>query len=163
MADANEQELVVRNERGHFLTGGPGGPGRPRGLTQSEKVRALLEPHREELIGRALALTTNADPFAAANALRICLERLAPAPKQEPEKIVVPGLADAVSVEDKARAIIAAVGSGDISAESGERCLRMIDVLARAVKIGEIERRLAAIEQGKILDAKVIDDARDLV
>lgn len=145
-------EIAKRDAEGKFLPGGPGGPGRPRGPTQSELVRTLIEPHRGALIERALALTTHADPFAAAQGLRLCLERLAPAPKQEPEKVIVSGLADAHTVEDKARAIIAAVGAGEISAESGERLLRMVDVLAKTVDLGQIERRLADLEAGRTID-----------
>jgi hypothetical protein len=139
-------DVVPRDDGGKFLPGGPGGPGRPRGLTQSEKVRALLEPHREQLVSRVLALTQHADPFAAANALRIALERLAPAPKQEPEKVVVPGLSEAATFSDKCQTIVAAVGAGDISAESGERLLRMIDVYRRAVEVDDLVRRIVALE-----------------
>src|SRR3954463_15753766 len=116
-------KIVPRDEHGKYLPGGPGGPGRKPGMSHSEKVRGLLEPYREELIGRALELTKSADPFAAANALRICLERLAPAPKQEPEKIEIPELAHAHSVAEKAAAILNAVGAGTVSPESGEKLL----------------------------------------
>jgi hypothetical protein len=163
MTGALTEDQPLRDERGRLLPGHH--MGRPRGLTHSEKVRALLEPHREELIGRALELTKNADPFAAANGLRLCLERLAPAPKQEPEKVIVPGLAEAQTFTAKCECIIAAVGAGEISAESGERLLRMIDAYRRAVKVDELERRLAALEAGtRPPPAPVVgEDASDLV
>jgi hypothetical protein len=142
-------DVVKRDADGKFLPGGPGGPGRKPGLSHSEKVRILLEPHRDELIGRALELTKNADPFAAANALRICLERLAPAPRAEGEKVFVPGLAEATTWKDKCETIVAAVARGEISAESAERLLRMVDIYRRATEIDDIDRRLSALERGR--------------
>jgi hypothetical protein len=144
-ADGRE---VVRGEGGRWLVP-PKSPGRPKGSSQSELVRKLIEPHREVLIERALKLTESADPFAAANALRIVLERLAPAPKQESEKIEVPGLADAATFADKCQAVIAAVASGDVSAEAGERVLRLMDVYRRAVEHDSLEQRIAALEKGR--------------
>lgn len=144
--------MPVRDEHtGHFLAGHSGipGAGRPKGRSQSELVRVLIEPHRVVLIERALLLTQSTDPFAAANAIRICLERLAPAPKQESEKIEVPGLAEAKNFTDKCDAVILAVSTGDISAEAGERVLRLLDVYRRAHETDILERRVAALEAGK--------------
>lgn len=155
-------DVVQRDPEGKFLPGGPGGPGRPKGRAQSELVRALIEPHREALIERALALTQHADPFVAANALRICLERLAPIPKQESERVEVPGLKDAKTFTDKCEAVVAAVATGDISAEAADRLLRMIGSYARAVAVDDFDRRLRALEAGHVWrPAK--DDVTDLV
>jgi len=153
---------ALRNERGHFLPGGPGGPGRKPGLTHSEKVRALVEPHRVALVERALALTRSEDGNVANQALRILLERLAPAPRSEPERVEVPQLAHALTIEQKCEAVISAVGNGEISAESGERLLGMIGTLSRVVKLGEIERRLTAVEQGRTIEHIPYDNS-DLV
>jgi hypothetical protein len=113
-------------------------------------VRKLIEPHRTALIDRALALTQSSDPFASANALRLCLERLAPAPKQEAEKVEVPGLADAPTFAAKCQCIVAAVAAGEISAEAGEKLLRMVDVYRRAVAHDALEARIAALEGKKV-------------
>ncbi len=146
-----DEVMPIRDERGHFLPGHGGlpGAGRPKGRSQSELVRVLIEPHRVVLIERALALTQSADPFAAANAIRICLERLAPAPKQESEKIEVPGLAEATTFTAKCDAVILSVSMGDISAEAGERVLRLLDVYRRAHETDILEQRVAALEAGK--------------
>lgn len=138
----------TRDAKGRLLPGHGGlpGAGRPRGLSHSEKVRALLLPHREELIGKALALTDSPDPFAAANAIRICLERLAPAPKQESEKVEVPGLAEAATLVEKCEAIVNAVACGQISAEAGERILRLLEAYRKIFETGILERRITALE-----------------
>lgn len=166
-----QEPAVLRDERGRLLPGTKGlpGAGRRTGLSHAEKVRILLEPHREALIGRALSLTQSPDPFAAANALRICLERLAPAPKQEAEKIEVPGLAEAATFTDKCTAVINAVAAGEISAEAGERVLRLLDVYRRAHETDSLARRVAALESQRApvtIDAPlddVPDEVRNLV
>ncbi len=145
---------VARYPDGRWITP-PKSPGRPKGLSQSEKVRALLEPHREELIGRVLELTKSADPHAAAGALRIALERLAPAPKQEAERLDIPGLADATTFQGKCDAVIAAVANGEASADAGAKVLALLDVYRRALetdalveRIASGEARIAALEGG---------------
>lgn len=149
----------ARDERGRLLPGHSGlpGGGRPRGRSQATMVRELLEPHRVELVERALELTKSTDPFAAANGLRICLERLAPAPRQEAEKIEVPGLAEAKTFTEKCNVVIAAVADGAISAEAGERVLRLLDVYRKAHETDILERRIAALEaeqpKGRVIDA----------
>jgi len=148
MSDEQTRE-VVRDDRGRWLVP-PKSPGRPKGSSQSELVRKLIEPHRERLISRALELTKSEDPFAAANALRICLERLAPAPKQESEHVHVPGLAEAETFTDKCKAVLAAVSTGEISAEAGERLLRLVDVYRKAIATDDHEARLAALEGRKV-------------
>jgi hypothetical protein len=147
--EAQQPRPILRDSHGRLLPGtaAPPGAGRPRGLSQADKVRYLLEPHREELIGRALALTKSEDPFASANALRICLERLAPAPKQEAEKIEVPGLAEATTFTAKCDAVLAAVATGEISAEAGERVLRLLDVYRRAHETDNLARRIELLEK----------------
>lgn len=139
----------VRDERGRLLPGHsplPGG-GRPRGVSQATLVRKLIEPHRESIVRRALELVNDKDPFAAAQGLRICLERLAPTPRQEAEKIEVPGLAEASTFTGRCDAVIRAVAAGDVSAEAGERVLRLLDVYRRAHAADELAQRLIAIEE----------------
>lgn len=144
------QAKPLRDEQGRLLPGQRlTGGGRRPGRSQSELVRQIIEPHREELINRALELTKSTDPFAAANALRICLERLAPVPKQESEKIEVPGLAEAEGFAAKCEAVIQAVSRGEISAEAGERVLRLLDVYRRAIEHDDLAKRLEALENSK--------------
>jgi hypothetical protein len=151
VSDDSTAVAPVRDEQGRLLPGHPGlpGSGRPRGTSQSDLVRKLIEPHRQALIERALKLTESADPFAAANGLRICLERLAPAPKQEAERIEVPGLAEAGTFAGKCDAVIRAVSNGDISAEAGERVLRLLDVYRKAHETDALEARIVALEAAR--------------
>ncbi len=156
---ADSDVVIPRDERGHFLPGGPGGPGRPKGLTRAEQAARLLEPRREELIGKTIEYALAGD----AQMMKLALERIAPIARPEGERVLVPGLAEAKTVSDKARAVVDAVAAGEITAESGRSVLQMLDLLSRAVKLDELERRLAAIEQGRQERVVNHNDASDLV
>ncbi len=157
-------DAVERGDRGRFLEGqAPRSPGRPRGPSAAEQIRALLLPHQPELVAKAVELARLGDPVA----LRLCLERLAPAPRPEAEKVMVPGLKEAPTLAAKATAILAAVADGHVSAEAGDRLLGMLKTYGDAVILDEHEKRLAAIEAGRAVQAllppaDVIDDSYDL-
>lgn len=132
-----------REEGGRFVEGhAVKSPGRPRGPSESEKIRALLEPKKEAVIRKLVELAEAGDPVS----IRLVLERLAPVPRPEAEKVVVPGLKEAGTLQAKATAILSAVADGQISAEAGDRLLRMLDTYGKAVVLDEHERRLQAIE-----------------
>ena len=113
--------------------------------SQAEQIRELLEPRRIELVARAAELALAGDP----QCLKLCLERLAPTPRQEAEKVMVPGLADALTLKDKATAILRAVAGGAISAEAGDKLMRLLDTYRGAAIADDHEQRLRLIEQGK--------------
>jgi hypothetical protein len=138
-------DVIKRDEKGHFLPGCPPGPGRPKGITRAEAAAAFLEPHAQQALTKALEFALAGD----AQHMKLILERVCPVPRAEAERVVVPGLAEAASVSDKARAVVNAVASGAITAESGRSVLQMLDLLSRAVKLDDLERRMQAIEQGK--------------
>ena len=138
---------VVRDTAGRWLK--PPKGGRPKGRSQSELVRVLIEPQRQALVDRALEITKSTDLHAASGAIRILWERLAPTPKQESERVEVPGLAEAPTFSAKCEAVLAAVACGDISAEAGERVLRLLDVYRKAHETDALERRIADLEAGR--------------
>ena len=146
-------DAVVRDAAGRWVT--PPKGGRPKGRSQSELVRVLIEPQRQALVDRALEITKSTDLHAASGAIRILLERLAPTPKQESEKVEVPGLAEAPTFAAKCEAVLAAVACGDISAEAGERVLRLLDVYRKAHETDALERRIADLEAGRA--ATIVD------
>jgi hypothetical protein len=154
-----EHEQPLRDERGRLLPGARlPGAGRPRGLTNSEKIRALLEPERENLITSVLRLAYDGDPSnasARARALELALSRLAPPPKQEETPISIPGLAECQTVADKAACVLAAVAAGDLSIERAERVMRMLDIFQRAVSLDELRQEVEALKAGR--DPRVLN------
>ncbi|ARU23827.1 hypothetical protein RSSE_c3446 [Ralstonia solanacearum] len=103
----------------------------------------------------------------SARALEIALTRLAPTPRQEAERVVVPGFREASTLQGRAEAVITAAACGEISAEAAERLLRVLDVYSKAILTTELERRLQALEQGRTAAPGVVPSeptgAEDLV
>ena len=146
-----DDAVPIRDERGRLLPGAKlEGAGRKPGTSQADLVRKLIEPHRESLIDRAIDIALkDPDSHAAARALELVLSRLAPTPRQEAEKVQVEGLAEATTFAGKCDAIITAVANGDISAEAGERVLKLLDIYRKAHETDDLAKRIAALEIGK--------------
>lgn len=133
-----------REDGGRFVSGhSVKSPGRPKGPSAAEQVRTLIEPHKAEIIAKAVELAKLGD----AASIKLCLERLAPVPRPEDEKVVVPGLTEAPTLQAKATAILAAVAHGQISAAAGDKLLRMLDTYGKCVVLDEHERRLQEHER----------------
>jgi hypothetical protein len=125
-----------------------GQSGNPRGRVPGvERVRQLLDPHREDLIKKAVALALSGDTVA----LRICIDRIAPPPRAESAPVSIPSIALAGTMSDKARAIIDAVGASIISPDAAAV---LLGAMANAVKIIEAEElanRIAALEARELI------------
>ena len=131
---------------GRLLPGHSVRPLKRGGPSRAEVVALYLEPHAREILDRALQLAKQGDPHS----MKLILERLAPIPKGDAERVQVPGLRDAASFAEKCHAVIAAVSDGSISAEAGERVLRLLDVFRRAHETDALEARIAAIEASRV-------------
>ena len=160
----------TRGPDGKLLPGHPGlpGGGRPRGITNADLIRTALEQRRDDLIGQVLKNAFNPDGHVSNRALELALSRIAPPPRQESERVIIPGFKDAKTLQEKAEAVIAAIATGEVTAEAGEKLLRVLDTYGRAVVTTELERRLEALEQGRrppvvTIDATVVEAESDLV
>lgn len=70
--------------------------------------------------------------------------------------ITVPGLDHAVTLKDKGDAIIAAVGEGTCSIEAAKAVFGLLESFARISLADDHERRLLAIEEGRLPSLPVI-------
>lgn len=126
----------------------PGQSGNPKGRPPVvEKIRQLLEPHREELVARAVQLALEGD----GNALRICIDRLGAPLRPETPPVSIPGLAEAQGLTAKAERIVAAVGQGEISPDTAAMLLSAVGNYAKAVEIDQLNQRLLALEMRDLL------------
>jgi len=155
-----DEVIPIRDANGHFLPGHGGlpGAGRPKGMSNADKIRLFLEPERERLLGRTLefALGVNAageavvvEGTVAVRALEIALTRLGPPPKADSERVSIAGFRDATTLQAKAEAVLAAAADGTCSVEAAEKLLRVIDMYSKAIVATDHERRIAAIEAGR--------------
>lgn len=114
-------------------------PGQP---TQADLIKARIEPHREKILAKAIELAEAGDPKSMA----LVLQYLAPPARPEGERFVIPKLAAASTLQERAGAVIEAVADGTISAEAGAIALGLLDKYAKLVTVDDHERRLAALE-----------------
>lgn len=127
-----------------FERGKSGNPaGRPRGAKDKRtKYREMLEPHAPKLMKKAVELAMKGD----AACLRLTLERLLPALKSEGAPVALPALAEAATLSDQGRAVLAAVAEGSLSPDRAGTLLQAIAAQAKAVEVDELVRRVEALE-----------------
>jgi Family of unknown function (DUF5681) len=115
--------------------------GRPRGIKDKRTaLRALLEPHADELVAKVVEMAKAGDTTA----LRICIDRLIPPAKAREEPVTLP-LSNG-SLAEKGQAVLTALGEGAIAPDVATAILQGIAVQARIVEVDEIEKRLTALE-----------------
>ncbi|HEY2186773.1 MAG TPA: DUF5681 domain-containing protein [Xanthobacteraceae bacterium] len=136
-----------------FQKGESGNPaGRPRGSRNraSVLVSELLEGELEELVRKAIDMAKNGDAVA----LRLCLDRIAPARKYDSGSCELPALKTAAdSVEAMAR-IAEAVGTGELTPSEAASLGKVVENYVQALEAREFEERLIELEQHDVRMAR---------
>jgi hypothetical protein len=90
-----------------------GNPGRPKGARHNvtRAVEALLEGQSEQLTQVAINKALEGDMTA----LRLCLERIAPARKDSPVQFELPVMSNASEAAVAAQAVLKAVSEGEVT------------------------------------------------
>jgi Family of unknown function (DUF5681) len=126
----------------------PGESGNPRGRTSGvERIRQLLDPHREDLVKKAVALALTGD----VTALRMCLDRVVPVPRAESAAVLIPALATAHTLTEKAEAVARAIGKGQLSPDTGATLLQAIAAACKVAEFDDLQRRVAELESRDLL------------
>ena len=129
-----------RNTAGKFTSGNSG---RPKGARNRKTlaIETLLE-------GQAEALTQTATHKALGDsmALRLCMERIAPAPKDNPVSFTLPQMNNALDASKAAGSVLTAVSEGNLTPIEATRVMGIIDSYRRTLELTEIEERLQALE-----------------
>jgi hypothetical protein len=105
----------------------------------------LLGGQAERLTEKAIQMALGGD----VTAMRLCLDRLAPPPKDRPIQIPMPSFAGVQDMTTATAAVVDAVTSGTITPGEGEAIAKLIEVHRRAVELVDLEARLARLEQQK--------------
>ena len=126
-----------------FQRGESGNPaGRPRGSRNRTTIlmRDLLAGRAEAIGQKLVELAENGDIAA----IRICMERLAPAGKDDPVDVGLPPIEK--PADSAAQAIVAAVAAGDLTAAEAAGLAKVVDVYVRAVETKGFDERLTKLE-----------------
>ena len=137
----NGSKTDERNPDGTFASGNPG---RPRGARHkvTQAIEAMLEGQQEALTQAAIDKALEGD----VTALRLCLDRIAPARKDAPVSFDLPEIETAEDAAKAARAILKAIAEGDVTPLEAATVMAVVEQFRRTLETTEIERRIVALE-----------------
>lgn len=127
-----------------FKTGQSGNPkGRPRkGTATAEALRAKLADRAGEVLDTVVEAALAGDLQAA----RLVLERIVPPLRAQSQPVELLGLAHCQTLTERATAILAAVGAGELAADTGAQLLGALGTVAKIRETDELEARIRALE-----------------
>lgn len=137
----NGSTTDARNPDGTFAQGNPG---RPRGARHriTRAVEELLEGEAEGITRKAVEMALEGD----VTAMRLCLERIAPAKKDAPVRFDLPEMTTAEDATKAAQAVLRAVSEGDLTPSEAASVMALVESFRRALETEELERRVTALE-----------------
>ena len=80
-------------------------------------------------------------------ALRLCIERLAPARKDRPVWFDLPKMKEARDAVEASAAIVAAVAAGELTPTEAAELSKVVDSYARTLQAAEFEERISKLEK----------------
>ena len=130
-----------RNTAGHFSAGNSG---RPRGSRNKATlaIEGLLESQAEALTQTAVTKALEGDSMA----LRLCMERIAPAPKDQAVSFSLPNMKNVLDASEAAGSVLTAVSEGKLTPIEATRVMSLRDSYRRTLELTAIEERLLALE-----------------
>lgn len=128
-----------------FEKGQSGNPdGKPKGARNktTKAVEALLQGEAEALTRKAIEKALEGDGVA----LRLCLDRIAPARRDNPVSFELPKIERPSDAAAAHSAILAAVASGEITPGEAAEVAKLIDGFIRTLELVDIDERLKRLE-----------------
>lgn len=143
---AGRAENTAGKQRGRpFARGQSGNPaGKPVGARHAttRAVEALLEGEAEALTRKAVEMALGGD----GPALRLCLDRIAPARKDMPVSFALPPIKSAADTVTASASLLDAVAEGDVTPDEAARVMALLTAHKALVEAGDLEARIAALE-----------------
>jgi len=133
-----------KNTAGQFTAGNSG---RPKGSRNKATlvIESLLQGQAEALTQTAVTKALEGDSIP----LRLCMERIAPAPKDQPVSFILPKMQSALDASKAAESVLTAVSEGELTPIEAMRVMALIDSYRRTLELTDIEERLQALEENK--------------
>jgi len=104
------------------------------------RLRGLLSPHADQLVGKAVQLALEGN----VPAIRLCMERLVPPLRASDQPVRLPALQG--SLADQAQQLMTAVAAGEITPDTAASLMQVLAAQARIIEISELEQRIASLE-----------------
>ena len=125
----------------------PGNSGRPRGARHKTTlaIEALLDGQHEALTQKAIEKALEGDTVA----LRLCLDRLAPARKDGPLSLTLPLVRSAADAVAASSAVLEAVAAGDVTPGEAGAVMALLTAHKSIIEAGDRENRITALEAKK--------------
>ncbi|WP_407491878.1 DUF5681 domain-containing protein [Pseudooceanicola sp. MF1-13] len=142
MTNRNNGSTTGRNADGTFSSGNPGRPAGARHKV-TRAVEELLGGEAEQLTRKAIDMALEGDSVA----LRLCMERIAPARKDTPVEFSLPPMACATDAAIAAEAILKAVSEGSLSPMEAASVMALVETYRKTLETVELEARLAKLEE----------------
>jgi hypothetical protein len=130
-----------RNTAGQFTEGNSGKPKGSRNKA-TIAIESLLEGQAEALTQTAISKALDGDSMA----LRLCMDRIAPLPKDNTISLILPHMENAYDASKAAGSVLKAVSIGEITPIEGSRVMGLIDSFRRTLELTVIEHRIQALE-----------------
>ena len=124
-----------------------GNSGRPKGSRNktTAAVEALLEGEAEALTRAAIVKALEGDTVA----LRLCMDRIAPARKDSPVTFDLPEMSSAKDAATTAQSVLSAVAGGEVTPSEGAAVMGLIETYRKTLETSELEERITALEGAK--------------
>lgn len=131
-----------RNTDGTFSSGNAGRPKGTRNL-KTVAIESLLEGQAKALTQTAISKALEGDSVA----LRLCMDRIMPAPKDKRIKVQLPSISSSRDLLGAARVLIAAVQTGELTPLEGEKVMALLERCQKLFVSVDLEERIEALEQ----------------
>jgi len=135
----------LKTNKGQFQKNTSGNPsGRPVGSRNRATLLAeqLLEGEAEQLIRKVVELAKKGQM----QALRLCLDRVLPIPKERSIKLEFPLPKNAQELPASYESVLSAICEGRITPGEGQSLNGLLDSQARGFEFQSIDRRIQALE-----------------
>lgn len=128
------------------MKGVSGNPaGKPAGARNRTTlaVQELLSGEAERLTRKCVELALKGD----STALRLCMERLAPPPKDRPVDFPIPPATTAREINMALAKVAEAVGAGTLTPGEGNSLAALLEVHRRGIESADLEDRIERLEK----------------
>jgi Family of unknown function (DUF5681) len=145
MVKKTENAVTKADKPWQFSKGQSGNPaGKPKGTLHksTQAMQTLLEGEMEALTRKVVELALAGDTTA----LRLCLDRIAPAIKPSAQRINLEMPAPD-NLTDTAKALVMAAASGEIPPDIAAQLVSAVASVARVEEMEHVKERLEALEK----------------